>query len=134
MGSPDLPGLTCTFPPLQAFRFLQDHHLHTSVLPVMVTPELLQEGINCTASNKLGSSVHHFSLEMSTSFCLLLVPAKKRRAQDKLAGTLTSRGNSEVGLQWSPGVTEAVWRNQLGFPLLLKLEGHPGTLPPPGGS
>ncbi|KAJ6653986.1 hypothetical protein lerEdw1_007618 [Lerista edwardsae] len=40
-----------------------DHYLRTSLLSIVVTQELMDEGINCTASNKLGTSVHHFSLE-----------------------------------------------------------------------
>lgn len=40
-----------------------NHYHRSSTLSVSVTPELLEVGINCTATNKMGTTVHHFRLE-----------------------------------------------------------------------
>ncbi|XP_066495513.1 cell surface glycoprotein MUC18 [Tiliqua scincoides] len=40
-----------------------NHYHRNSTLSVLVTQELLDTGVNCTATNKLGTTVHHFRLE-----------------------------------------------------------------------
>ncbi|XP_050778008.1 cell surface glycoprotein MUC18 isoform X2 [Gopherus flavomarginatus] len=44
-----------------------DHHRVISNLTVQVTPKLLQSGVTCTATNEVGNSSHHITLQLRTT-------------------------------------------------------------------
>ncbi|TFJ99174.1 Cell surface glycoprotein MUC18 [Platysternon megacephalum] len=44
-----------------------DHHRVISNLTVQVTPDLLQSGVTCTATNEFGNSSHHITLKLRTT-------------------------------------------------------------------